>query len=127
MAKRFSTVALSNAMLRGAKKRRKAVGDFFMLHGKKLGGSCALGAVYEATFGTPPIRMENWKPVVNGGTTEMDDRLQKRFPVLQEMVFYRPDNAYRSLNYAIVDLNDSCKWSREKIARWLRKVKRGEL
>lgn len=92
---------LADSMERGAKLRPKARGELF-----KNGASCALGAVYEDTFG------------VRGGAYS---KLQKKYPVLQENV---TGDSWKwvTLQSAIVRRNDELGWSRIRIARWLRKL-----
>jgi hypothetical protein len=89
---------MSMALRLGAALRHKCIGEWY----SPDGGSCALGAMYEATF------MEK---KIDGGA------LIARFPQLDEKI-QRPDGIVESLIGAIHHLNDSG-WSRESIANWL--------
>lgn len=132
-------IRLADAMMRGGKKRVKCEGKLFDLleiqkqdnDGNwfsrwKLGGSCALGAAYEGVFGTPPVIVDadGYSARINGGDEHMQDRLEKKLPVLQVMVsdIDEDEGSGDSVAGAIINLNDSQGEPRWKIARWLRRL-----
>jgi hypothetical protein len=105
---------LSAAMLAGAEMLPKTEGELFgqedLEHGLR---SCALGAVYHATFGLPDY-----------STSQADSDLHDAYPQLHDDHqncpacggFTHPDI---SLYSTIVHLNDDHHWERERIAAWL--------
>ena len=108
---------LSKAILEGSKLRKKAEGSLFFEN-----KSCALGAAYEYAFDKL-----SKKDLIGDVDDEHDGhkyiQLSKKFPEL--------DHTYSSPRYngrenrlldIIVELNDTLKWSRQKIARWLMKM-----
>lgn len=132
-------IKLANAMMAGGKKRVKCEGSLFDLMitvedqkkdgnwvtSYRLGGSCALGAAYEGVFGTPPIVEGQYGMQVNGGESHMQNRLEKKLPVLtvslDEITDGNTDD-YESLANAIIARNDGEQQPRWKIARWLRRL-----
>lgn len=132
--KRVNAKALAAALSKGSKKRKQTTGKLFSLEydveGTErplLGQSCALGAIYEGAFGTPPVTKANhdFGYQVDGGDSAMTNRLEKRFKVLKQMVqLPRSVDTFGfedTLEVAIVALNDSYNWTRGEIAAWLRK------
>lgn len=129
-------IRLADAMMKGGKKRVQCTGSLFELdtveeqtksgdwvERYRLGGSCALGAVYEGLFGTPPIDVENSR--VNGGESHMHARLTKKLPVLEldlTEISQDPDAFFMtdSLQDTIIQKNDNGGLPRWKIARWIR-------
>lgn len=120
---------LADAMIKGAKKRKQAFGGLFSIKGNaekgyKLGESCALGAVYETLFGPPPVRDNGQGPEADGGIHEMNDKLCHKLPILDTLVVEYPNSRVYDddLMSVIVHLNDSQKWPRGRIARWIRRL-----
>ena len=97
---------LSTAILKGCKIRRKTSAQLF-----EDNKSCALGAAYEGVTGK-----------YNGGG-ELT-LLRKKFPILRRVA----PKSSKSWGYSetieeiIISRNDTLGWSREKIARWLKKL-----
>lgn len=104
----------------------------------KLGQSCALGAVYEGAFGTPPIKRDEWQNFqVNGGEDQMYNKLKREFPILLLEVpmpskLYGADltargeeadvGGYQDLLSVIIELNDSNGYTRGQIANWIKQL-----
>jgi hypothetical protein len=116
---------LSDAIREGAKKRPQATGELFRLttivsektgEERRVMGSCALGAAYEAVKGLPrrerrsDLSARHVQKAVNEGLD------------LSALVIV-PRESYRggkeTLENTIVILNDEYGWSREDIADWL--------
>jgi hypothetical protein len=136
---RAQLLRLADAMMKGGKKRQQCQGKLFDLveiqemkkdgwvSRYKLGGSCALGAVYEGLFGTPPVVEDGLGAQVNGGDAEIYERLQKKLPVLDlslRDLQHDPDPDDLSLDATlqneIITRNDESSTPRWKIARWIR-------
>lgn len=132
-------IKLADAMMRGGKKRVKCEGKLFDLlevqkQGNdgnwfsrwKLGGSCALGAAYEGVFGTPPVIVDadGYSARINGGDDHMQERLEKKLPVLGLMLsdVIEDDPTGDSIAGEIINRNDNAGEPRWKIARWLRRL-----
>lgn len=131
-------IRLADAMMKGGKKRQQCTGNLFdvdtveqsdkkgdWIDSYKLGGSCALGAVYEGLFGTPPITDEGQ---VNGGDGEMYARLTKRLPVLDlslNDITDAADDVFgddSTLQDSIIFKNDTAGFARWQIAKWIRRL-----
>lgn len=85
---------LSTAMLRGAKKHPKCKGEFYVFDkDDNIVACCAVGAA------------------MVGAGAECVKFVNAQFPELNDA------NIYTS----IIDRNDRKNWSRERIARWLKK------
>jgi hypothetical protein len=98
------TLTLSQAIRIGAKLRPQCYGRLF-----KDGGSCALGAAYEAMFGSPPpdVWQDKFRYVVEPLNACLD-RLNERFPPkLLRKVWVK---------------NDNTESTREEIADWLESI-----
>lgn len=123
--------ALAKALRKGAKRREKSTGELFSTIDVtknpdkpkyKLGASCALGAIYEGTFGKPPVRaveggFDFFIPKVDGGDEAMYARLKRKYPVLAQPVGLNSFNDVYEIK--IISKNDTHDESREEIADWL--------
>lgn len=102
---------LSEAILVGCKFREQGEECFISDAGK----SCALGAAYEAIFGSDALLVKNG--------SEIMDELSHEFGSFLKMQCKHPGFTDRSVFMnivgAIVDLNDTYGWTREKIAEWI--------
>lgn len=98
---------LAEAILIGTHRRPvQAFGTYF---GK--GSSCALGAAYEGVYLLP-----------RDSTDVMPRRLDRFFHCLENVSRRCPAGCRKQIPVAamIVHLNDDHRWSRERVARWLR-------
>lgn len=86
----------SQAIRLGASFRPQAFGIMFDADG----GSCAIGAAYEAVTGIGGFEQ-------NGRATEIYKELEKRFPGSER------------IGHSIVIFNDGTKFTREQIADWV--------
>lgn len=108
--------ALAQAMRHGATLRPQAGNTLFGIPFDfalcEQIGSCALGSVYEAVYGTFDLTDHATKMTL----------LSQRFPVLNLEV-YSPIKAEQyipaSLRFQITRLNDEHHWTREQIANWV--------
>lgn len=98
---KVGTLKLSEAMRVGARLRPQAFVNYFT-----GGGSCAIGAAYEAATGRSDYESDDAPDA-----DEVFPQLAKIFPGSE----YEGD----SLEDAIWEKNDIDQWSREKIADWL--------
>jgi len=99
---------LSYYILKGCKLRKKAKRGYFM-----AGGSCALGAAYEGLCGRTEI-----------GFRLVRRALRKAFPCLihpAPKATGLPEDT--QLIYSIIIANDHRDWSRQRIARALKKAR----
>jgi hypothetical protein len=80
--------------------------------------------VYVGVFGTPPIVADGLGGArVNGGAAHMQDRLERKLPVLCVYDSYDPNLITGgTLANAIIHKNDVLNEPRWKIARWLRRL-----
>jgi hypothetical protein len=110
---------MARAMFKGAGLRPKANGDLFTTRQARgahvVARSCALGALYEGTWGTPRVCGDD--------VVDTPKILSERYPALNRQVA-NPASALacptkEPLETVIVNLNDSQGWSRQRIARWL--------
>lgn len=92
---------LSEAILEGAKIRQQTFGSFF-----DLGGSCALGAAYEAAEGVHYLGISY-------------EEIAEVFPELYQLQYVNNDGVVVDLGDLIIDMNDKNHMSREQIAAWL--------
>lgn len=121
---------LSDAILKGAKLRPQAHGQFYF-----QGRSCVLGAAMEGAFGADEFAM-----YVNAGTAQTPGfalralmlKLETLYPVLNDLwtrpcpvCGYPPAWAMVTppLRNWLIHLNDDHKWSRERIASELQKAR----
>ena len=101
---------LSEALRIGAKLRPQAFGCFFEGDGENPVCSCALGAIYEATFGLPD-KLDEYSPCRVDYINK--DALIDDYPEL----ILEVDG--EELYYLISHLNDGDGMEREAIADWL--------
>lgn len=92
---------LSEAIRIGSKLRHQCTGEMF-----KHGGSCAIGAAYEAVFGHPG---ESANMFGASEQSALMERLWKVIPIPSDL------NPIEDIG---MDRNDNG-WSRERIADWL--------
>lgn len=104
---------LSDAIRAGSKLRGQA---FKAILGRD-GGTCALGAAYEATRG----RLEPGMPVGAVG-----DWLVITFPILKMALRSPCEGCHRkrAVSDIIVHLNDDMRWTREAIAEWVETIEK---
>lgn len=151
--KRVNAKKLAKYLRKGSKMRDQITGDLFELFVEwndpdtgnamakpviEVGGSCALGAIFEGAFGLPDVKKKkdykgdnmiyegHQQFQLDGGYGRMIAQLRKKFPVLKELVdmpkSLGEDYAQTlDLDEAIIELNDDQDWSRAKIANWLEK------
>ena len=103
---REDQLELAEAIAAGAQRRPQAFGAYF----SDDGGSCALGAVYDAVYHLP--RHGKLIP----------DHLERLFRCLDEVTKRCPhEGCVKRLPLApmLVHLNDDHVWTRERIADWL--------
>lgn len=141
---------LCDRMGRGGKMHKKTEGELFEVERTrdvpmssehfKIGATCALGALYEGEFGTPPLRLHDHAAEVedgygldtsavevNGGDAEMYTRLERRFKVLGALVegddLPAATNAVGGMNLKemIIAMNDEGRMTRGAIIRWMRR------
>ena len=94
---------LSEAIRAGAKLTPQVKGELVF-----DGATCALGAAYHAVSGNIPIMTMNTEEVVR--YLGIDTKKKVWCPVTEH---------WKTIQDAIIDLNDDYGWSREKIADWL--------
>lgn len=71
--------------------------------------TCALGAAYEGTFGE----------IKQGYRIDLITQLYKKYPYLSKVVNHPINPASTSLDAIVIFLNDTHRWSRERIADWV--------
>ena len=107
----MSQMRLSEAIRLGAMSRPQAFGIFFS---KDTGGTCALGAALEAIGG-----LDEDDPL----SVKHNLLLRRRFPVLlQPLSCPACGGDIGGDEMSLAHLNDTHKWSRERIADWLETV-----
>lgn len=104
---------LCEAIRAGAAKRPQGFGGTFC-HSPKGIVSCAIGAAYEGASG-------NIKP----HNSALFIELSAMFPILRKEVRHASFSP-RSLFSAIVELNDTYRWTREEIADFVERVEAEE-
>lgn len=105
---------LSEAIRLGAMLRPQGFGR---LHGN--GKTCALGAAMSAA---------GWSEEdLDKSPTTVQPSFFEAFPILSKRVTVPEKGHERSLWYAIsLELNDSCRWTRERIADWVETIEPNE-
>jgi hypothetical protein len=103
---------LSHAIEVGSKYKHQVIMSMF----DQWGGSCAMGAAYEGTFGKDSGLFK--------GAMELDATLRMMYPVLREYAMCPgcgEDHA-GSVHGIILCLNDNHLWSRKEIAKWVETI-----
>lgn len=96
---------LSDAILKGAKRRPQQFNNGFFYESGNVLKSCALGAAWEA---------------ITDKTEFFDgEKIEDAFPNIWEIIRHPVTNQTLPVFDVVADLNDRYQWTREKIAQYL--------
>lgn len=112
-------MTLSEAMRKGAEQRPQAFGGLVLVEEDGVFSTCAIGAVYEAIFGELP-------PFLGFDAFDHErslayEAIEDLHPAMNDAALCPecPADAPNDLEGVVICLNDTHRWTREKIAEWL--------